>query len=80
LWATHPGVHDHGMSTASNARIALELEAGSDPIRGLIEHADGSRQSFWGWLELSEELRRVAAEPDTQAERLQPQTTTGETP
>jgi hypothetical protein len=50
------------MSTASNARITLEIEAGADPIRGLIEHADGRRQPFWGWLELSEELRRVAAD------------------
>jgi hypothetical protein len=53
------------MSTANNSRITLELEGGADPIRGLIEHGDGSRQPFWGWLELSEELRRVAAaEPE----------------
>ena len=50
------------MSTANNPRITLELEAGADPIRGLIEHPDGSRQPFWGWLELIEELRRVAAD------------------
>jgi hypothetical protein len=50
------------MSTANNSRITLELEPDADPIRGLIEHADGSRQPFWGWLELSEELRRVAAD------------------
>jgi len=52
------------MSTASNPRITLELEPGADPIRGSIEHPDGSRQPFWGWLELSAELRRLAAEPD----------------
>jgi hypothetical protein len=58
-------LHDHGMSISGNARITLELEAGADPIHGLIEHSDGSRQPFWGWLELSEELRRVAAaEPE----------------
>ena len=50
------------MPTASIARIMLELEAGSDPIRGLIEHADGRRRPFWGWLELSEALRRIAAD------------------
>jgi hypothetical protein len=90
--------HDHGMSTANNPRITLELEAGADPIRGNIEHADGSRQPFWGWLELSEELHRVAAdepgrpsqpntastgrtpEPDAQAKRPQPHTTTKEQP
>jgi hypothetical protein len=84
------------MSTANNPRITLELEAGADPIRGSITHADGSRQPFWGWLELSEELRRVASdeperplqptpartgqapEPDSQAKRQQPHTTTQE--
>ena len=48
------------MSTATNSRITLVLEAGADPIRGTVEHADGSREPFWGWLELSEKLRRVA--------------------
>jgi hypothetical protein len=61
-----PGVNDHSMSTASNPRITLELEPGTDPIRGSIEYADGSRQPFWGWLELSAELRNVAAGPDAQ--------------
>jgi len=51
------------MPTASTARITLELEPGADPIRGLIEHPDGSRQPFWGWLELIEQLRRAADEP-----------------
>src|SRR5438132_8067483 len=49
------------MQSANNARITLELEAGADPIRGRIDRADGSRVCFWGWLELIEELRRVAA-------------------
>jgi hypothetical protein len=49
------------MPTA-NPRITLELEAGADPIRGCIEHPDGIRQPFWGWLELMEELRQIAAE------------------
>ena len=54
-------MHARIVPTASNTRITLELEPGADPIRGWIEHADGGRQPFWGWLELSEELRRVAA-------------------
>jgi len=63
------------MSTASNTRITLELEAGADPIRGSIEHADGSRQRFWGWLELIEELRRVAAdEPERPSQPSQTNT------
>ena len=69
------------MATESKTRITLELETGADPIRGsIIEHADGSRQPFWGWLELSEELRRVAAGPDAQARRPPPHTTTKEQP
>lgn len=67
-------VNDHDMTAANNPRITLELETGADPIRGSIEHADGSHQPFWGWLELSAELRRVAAGPDTQAEQQQPTT------
>jgi hypothetical protein len=53
--------HHQGMSSDGNPRITLELEAGADPIRGTIDHGDGSRLQFWGWLELMEELRRVAA-------------------
>jgi len=68
------------MTTISNPRITLELEPGADPIRGSIERADGSRQPFWGWLELSAELRRVTAQPEAQAERPQPTTTTKEKP
>jgi hypothetical protein len=49
------------MPTANNPRITLELEAGADPIRGSIEHPNGSRQPFWGWLELLEELRRATS-------------------
>ena len=50
------------MPTAHNPRITLELTAGADPIRGSIEHPDGRRQPFWGWLELMEQLTRVAAD------------------
>ena len=80
------------MSTANTSRITLELEEGADPIRGSIEHPDGTSQRFWGWLELSEQLRRVAADkpqrtthpapanpgPDARAEHGQPPTTTRE--
>jgi hypothetical protein len=48
------------MSSPANPRITLELAAGSDPIQGSIEHADGTRQAFWGWLELIETLRSLA--------------------
>lgn len=48
------------MSSPVNPQITLELEAGADPIRGTIGHGDGSRRHFWGWLELMDELRRIA--------------------
>jgi hypothetical protein len=72
-------MHDHGMSTENNSCITLELEVGADPIRGSIEHADGSRQPFWGWLELIEELRRVAAEEPERPSQPTP-ANTGEAP
>lgn len=55
--------HDRGMSTANTSRMCVELETGADPIRGSIERSDGTRQPFWGWLELIEALRRAAADP-----------------
>lgn len=49
------------VAAPANARITLELEAGADPIRGSIEYPGGQRQPFWGWLELIDELGRLAA-------------------
>ena len=66
------------MPIAKTSRITLELEAGTDPIRGHIEHPDGSCQPFWGWLELIEELRRAAA--DEPGPPPQPYTVTGTSP
>ena len=63
------------MPTVNNSRIALELEAGADPIRGSIERVDGSCQPFWGWLELIEELRRVAADEPKRPSRPTPDNT-----
>lgn len=62
-----PRLNDDGMSTSTISRITLEIEAGSDPIRGVLEHPDGSHEPFWGWLELMDQLRRVAAEKRTRA-------------
>jgi hypothetical protein len=50
------------MSTAKTSQVTVELETGADPIRGSIEHPDGSSQPFWGWLELMDALRRAAAD------------------
>jgi hypothetical protein len=40
-------------------RIQLELETSSDAIHGTLEHGDGTRECFWGWLELMAALDRV---------------------
>ena len=49
------------MATANRSRATLELEPGADPIRGRIERPDGTDRPFWGWLELIEEVRQLAA-------------------
>jgi hypothetical protein len=67
-------VQDHGMSTEKSSRFTVELETGADPIRGSIEHLDGSRQPFWGWLELIEALQRAAAD-QSESTLIQPQRT-----
>jgi hypothetical protein len=55
------------MATPRSSRITLEIESGADPIRGSIEHPDGTSEAFWGWLELLDELRRVAADTPERA-------------
>ena len=50
------------MAAAANPRITVELEAGASPIRGSIEYANGRRRTFWGWLELIDEVGRLAAD------------------
>jgi hypothetical protein len=48
-------------------RVQLELEAAPDPIRGTLEHGDGTREHFHGWLELMAALERAA--PDGASRR-----------
>jgi hypothetical protein len=62
LWGALVRADDRGVTTANSLRVTLALEAGADPIRGNLEHPDGSRRPFWGWLELMQELRSVAAD------------------
>ena len=75
-----PWPNDHGMSTSTISRVTLEIEAGSDPIRGVLERPDGSHEPFWGWLELMDELRRVAAEKPTRAPSSQTRRAVGRKP
>jgi hypothetical protein len=37
-------------------RVTLELDDDTDAIHGTLEHADGTRERFWGWLELMSAL------------------------
>jgi hypothetical protein len=67
-------VQDHGMTTEKSSRFTVELETGADPIRGSIEHLDGSRQPFWGWLELIEALQRAAGD-QSESTHVQPRRT-----
>lgn len=59
----------NGVATRTRSFVGLEIEAGKDPIRGRLRHVDGTAVPFWGWLDLIEELRRVASE---QPERAPP--------
>jgi len=48
-------------------RLVLELERGSEPIRGKITGPAGETREYVGWLALTnalEELRRAAAEEE----------------
>jgi hypothetical protein len=42
-------------------RVTLDLEADPDAIHGTLEHGDGTRERFWGWLELMAALERVTS-------------------
>jgi hypothetical protein len=39
-------------------RVILELDHDPDAIHGIVEHADGTREPFWGWLDLMSALER----------------------
>jgi hypothetical protein len=48
------------MDTGEQARrVGLELDTDPDTIHGTLEHQDGTRERFWGWLELMAALERA---------------------
>jgi len=50
------------MSAGDQAhRVNLDLDADPDVIHGVLEHGDGRRERFWGWLELMAALDRVTS-------------------
>jgi len=51
-------------------RVTLELDADPDALHGTLEHPDGTRERFWGWLDLMSALERGArAAPHRQGPR-----------
>jgi hypothetical protein len=42
-------------------RVNLELEPDPDAIHGTLQHGDGTRERFWGWLELMAALERATS-------------------
>jgi hypothetical protein len=40
-------------------RVTLELDDDLDAIHGTLEHIDGTRQRFWGWLDLMSAIERI---------------------
>jgi hypothetical protein len=54
-------------------RVMLELESCPDPIHGTLEHGDGTRERFWGWLELMAALQRLTTTAQDRPTALAPQ-------
>jgi hypothetical protein len=50
-------------------RVTLELELGPDAIHGTLEDGDGTRERFWGWLELMAAVERAAGATSSSQER-----------
>jgi hypothetical protein len=47
------------MPASDQARhVNLEISSDPDPIQGTIQHHDGTRERFWGWLDLMAALDR----------------------
>jgi hypothetical protein len=45
-------------------RVVLELADDPDAMHGTVEHADGRREPFWGWLDLMSALERCLRTAD----------------
>jgi hypothetical protein len=53
-------------------RVTLELDTDREAIDGTLEHDNGQRERFWGWLELMAALQRVTASRPTTAATTKP--------
>ncbi|MEJ7875943.1 MAG: hypothetical protein WKF62_04715 [Solirubrobacterales bacterium] len=56
------------MQTMRGGRLSLrlELEAGSEPIRGHLVAADGATEEFIGWLGLAAAIERATTKDKQQ--------------
>jgi hypothetical protein len=66
--APTPTHHRPMAQTPRSTTLRLDLQVGTDPIRGYIEHPDGRRHPFWGWLELIELVNQLGAPPDSETD------------
>ena len=54
-------------------RVSLEIETDPGAIHGTVEAGDGTRESFWGWLELMAALERaMSKQVDNSTTRSEP--------
>ncbi len=53
---------DDGVTNSpDHMRIELDLEVGSDPIRGRLGHDPDTPREFYGWIELAAALEALMA-------------------
>ena len=53
----------NAVDNSHHLKLELELDADPNAIHGTIERGDGTRQAFWGWLELMAALEHATAAP-----------------
>lgn len=59
------------MSHQQRLRITVDLEDGTDPLRGTLETPDSQPRPFWGWLQLIQAIED-AITPGSQRADAQP--------
>ena len=52
------------MTQPGRVTLELDLDPSSDPIRGLLTDATGTKQEFVGWLGLATAIGELLTPPD----------------